>query len=97
MIYHNVLFKFTAKATDEQLQQLSSALEALPMVIPGLKFLKMRENFSNRNAGYTYMLVSGFDTMEDLKTYATHPAHTRIIEQQIKPILEELAVGDIEA
>jgi hypothetical protein len=97
MIYHNVLFKFSAQATEAQVQQLSASLEALTMVIPQIKFLKMRENFSDRNRGFTHMLASGFETLDDLKAYASHPAHVRIIEQQIKPIAEEIVVGDIEA
>jgi hypothetical protein len=96
VIYHNVLFKFKEGTSAAQIDQVSAALEALPAHIPQIKLILMRENFSDRSKGFTHMLASIFESKADLEIYAKHPEHVKVIENLIKPILQELVVGDIE-
>ncbi len=78
MIKHIVLFKLKEEiGTAEKetvMNQFKAAIEALPAVIP---FIRKIEVGLNMNPAETWhiALYSEFDNMEDLKAYATHPAH----------------------
>lgn len=78
MIKHIVLFKLKEEiGTAEKetvMNQFKVAIEALPVVIP---FIRKIEVGLNMNPAETWhiALYSEFDNMEDLKAYATHPAH----------------------
>lgn len=78
MIKHIVLFKLKEEiGTAEKetvMNQFKVAIEALPAVIP---FIRKIEVGLNMNPAETWhiALYSEFDNMEDLKAYATHPAH----------------------
>ena len=78
MIKHIVLFKLKEEigTTEKEtvMNQFKAAIEALPAVIP---FIRKIEVGLNMNPAETWhiALYSEFDNMEDLKAYATHPAH----------------------
>ncbi|NDW11516.1 Dabb family protein [Bacteroides sp. 214] len=78
MIKHIVLFKLKSEIpTDEKLiimKAFKSAIESLP---PKISIIRNIEVGLNINASETWdiALYSEFDSLEDLKTYATHPDH----------------------
>jgi hypothetical protein len=78
MVKHIVLFRLdTTKPECERArvaQEFKGRIEALPAVIP---FLRKVEVGVNINEGETWdiTLYSEFDSLEDVKAYAVHPAH----------------------
>ncbi|HIZ32629.1 MAG TPA: Dabb family protein [Candidatus Bacteroides merdigallinarum] len=78
MVKHIVLFKLKDEAPAERKMQAAhafkEAIEALPAKIP---FIRKVEVGLNINPGETWSiaLYSEFDTLEDVKAYATHPDH----------------------
>ena len=78
MVKHIVLFKLKDEfPADEKLvlmKQFKEAIEALPAKIP---FIRKVEVGLNMNPGETWSiaLYSEFDTLEDVKAYASHPDH----------------------
>ena len=74
MIRHIVMWKFKEMAEGatkaENLRKVKSLLEALPDTIP------LNENPNPKN--YDAVLVSEFDSLEDLSAYTAHPAHQEI-------------------
>ena len=78
MVKHIVLFKLKDEAPAERKMQAAhafkEAIEALPAKIP---FIRKVEVGLNINPGETWSiaLYSEFDTLEDVKVYATHPDH----------------------
>ena len=78
MVKHIVLFKLKDEAPAERKMQAAhafkEAIEALPAKIP---FIRKVEVGLNINPGETssIALYSEFDTLEDVKAYATHPDH----------------------
>ncbi|GAA4841652.1 Dabb family protein [Algivirga pacifica] len=96
MVNHTVLFKLKAEASEAQIQEMIDRLHALEETIPSLDKIHVNYNFSDRSQGHQVMLYSLFADKAALQAYAVHPAHVAVLEENIKPILEGVTVGDIE-
>lgn len=96
MINHTVLFKLKEQTTSAEKLALINALQALDSKIDVLKEIQVKENFSDRSKGFDVILFSLFETKEDLESYQVHPAHVKVVGENVKPILEDIIVADIE-
>lgn len=96
MVYHTVLFKFKEGTTAQQIEAVADGLGALKAEIPAIDFLHFGANFSDRGQGYDYLLQSGFASRTYLEEYIKHPAHVKVVQELIRPILDDLVVGDLE-
>ena len=80
MIKHIVLFQLKPfaleKEKNEVVTNFKTALENLMGVIAELKSIEVGVN-SNPNEAWDIALVTTFDSMEDLQTYAVHPEHVK--------------------
>ena len=78
MVKHIVLFKLKAEASDEAkqatAQAFKKAIEALPAVIPFIRKVEVGINI-NPAEQWNIALYSEFDTLEEVRVYAAHPAH----------------------
>ena len=73
MVKHIVLYTLKEGVEKEKaVQIIQSVLEPLVSVIPGLTHLEIRKTYQG---GMDYALYSEFESAEDLKNYAQHPAH----------------------
>ena len=81
MIRHIVMWKFKEMAEGatkaENLRKVKSLLEALPDTIPFIRRMEVHLN-ENPPKNYDAVLVSEFDSLEDLSAYTAHPAHQEI-------------------
>ena len=80
MIQHIVMFKFKetaqGKTKAENLQEAKERMMALRDQIPQIQGMEVRfaaEGSAPTN--YDYILISQFNTMEELEIYQKHPAH----------------------
>ncbi|NUQ82027.1 MAG: Dabb family protein [Bacteroidetes bacterium] len=96
MIYHTVLFKWKPDSPAAKIRLAVDALNGLQGKVPSLKMISAGENFSERSAGFSHLLVSTFLTRNDLQAYQVHPDHQKVVTEFIRPILAELVVGDVE-
>ncbi|MEH0155515.1 Dabb family protein [Limibacter armeniacum] len=96
MINHTVLFKIKPEASEAQVKQMIDNLLALKNEITEIEAIHIGENFSDRSQGHDLMLYTLFKDKDALGKYAVHPAHVAVLEQDIKPILAGITVGDIE-
>ena len=96
MIEHVVLFKFKPDTPDATIAEISTELTQLKSHIPEIKYLTFGENFSNRSKGFNYGLVSRFDNRNDLDTYQKHTEHVRVVNNNIKPVLDDIVAVDYE-
>lgn len=96
MIQHIVLFKLKPFQNESEkaakLQEIKLALELLPEVISELKLLEVRINV-NPSEEYDISLVTEFECMNDLKTYANHPEHLAVAAI-IREVMERRACVD---
>ena len=75
MIKHVVMWKFKPGTEAEQ-EKFLSGLRGLLGVIPQIKEQEVGVNKGENN--YDAVLVSLFDTMEDLAAYQTDPRHVAV-------------------
>lgn len=93
MITHIVMWKFKA-GEEESMHRFLDALQALNGVIPQIRDMKVRVSV-NKNNAYDAVLISRFDSMEDLEAYKVDPRHVAV-SQLCKSIREDRAAIDIE-
>jgi len=74
---HVVLFKFKETSSEEDIQQVEAAFNALPSKIALIKDYEWGTNNSpeNLNKGLTHCYFLTFDSEADRDTYLTHPDH----------------------
>ena len=82
MIRHVVMWKFKenaeGKTREENMAIVRERLFALPAIIPEIKFMQIGRDVSRTEMSYDMMLVTRFDSLEDLHTYKVHPAHVEV-------------------
>ena len=94
MLEHIVLFKFQKDASQEKVDAVMHQLRELPKSIDAIVQLSCGPNFSDRSQGFDYALRVQLRDKEGLETYRTHPAHVSVLENTIKPILENILAVD---
>ncbi len=80
MIRHIVFFKLKDNSKANK-QRIKDVILPLKEKIDVIKFYQVGINFSNEERAYDLALVSDFDSIEDLKSYAAHPEHLEVISQ----------------
>lgn len=80
MIRHIVMFKFkdfaNGKTKAENLEEAKARMLALKGQIPELGDMQVLFGAQGQApANYDYILISDFDTLEQLEAYQRHPAH----------------------
>ena len=76
MVKHIVLFKLNVEEPERTklINDFRDAVMALPEVIDIIRHIEVSHNI-NPAEQYDIALNSSFDTLADVSTYATHPAH----------------------
>lgn len=93
MIVHIVMFKFNEENKEENLLIVKSALEGLASKIPMLNMIEVGIDFNKSERAFDLSLYSTFDNKDDLKAYAVHPEHLKVVEL-IKKVTTESKVVD---
>ncbi len=96
MIKHVVMWKFKTEVTDADKLEMKRQLESLKGVVPMLVDIEVGLNFSDCPPAKDMVLYTVFQTLEDLRAYAAHPAHVKVVEF-VKPLVSERAVVDFYA
>lgn len=93
------MFKLTEFATpaDKQakMQEIKTGLEALIDKIDVLRMIRVDFNVNPEEA-WDVILTTELDSLEDVKTYATHPEHVAISKGIIGPVKADRACVDYE-
>ncbi|MBQ7634896.1 MAG: Dabb family protein [Bacteroidaceae bacterium] len=98
MISHTVMFRLRTDLSDAERLQAAVTfkrdIEALPALIPTIRSIRVGLNI-NPAEQWHICLVSEFDTLSDVATYAAHPAHVSAAAR-LKPAVAERACADCE-
>lgn len=78
MIRHVVMWKFKEENKEANMQHAREILFALQPVIPELRRMEIGFDISGTEMSYDMMLLTEFDSVEDMKTYAVHPEHLKV-------------------
>lgn len=98
MVKHIVIFKLKDEIVPEEklaiMNRFKAAIEALPAKISCIRKIEVGLNI-NPEETWNIALYSEFDSLEDVKTYATHPEHL-IAGKIIADAKENRACADYE-
>lgn len=75
MIKHIVMWKFKEN-TEKEMNEFLDGLKALENQIDVIKSMQVGKNIDNDE--YDAILISEFESLEDLQKYKTDPRHVRV-------------------
>ncbi len=82
MIEHIVMWKFKDYAEgatkQENIVKVKTMLEALPEKIDFIREMQVNINVNPKESMYDAVLISAFDSLEDVEKYRVHPEHKKI-------------------
>ena len=93
MVVHIVFFKFQEENKGSNIQKVKVMLEDLVEKIPSLLSMEVGVNFTQSSRAFDMSLYSTFNSEADLKIYATHADHLKVLEF-IKSVVVETKVVD---
>ncbi len=76
MIKHVVMWKFKENE-EENMEKFLKGLNDLKEIIPEIKNMETGININPKNE-YDAILISEFETMEDLEKYKNNPEHVKV-------------------
>ncbi len=79
MIVHIVIFQFKDENKEANIAKTKEMLEALISKIGPLQKMEVGIDFNHSERAFDLSLYSTFACEEDLKAYATHPAHLEVV------------------
>ncbi|KAK1924242.1 hypothetical protein DB88DRAFT_489569 [Papiliotrema laurentii] len=95
-IVHIVLFKLKAAANEEGFKTAQNAISALKQV-PGAEVMHLGPPAIDARAkGFNWGLYSVFTDRAALDTYAVSEAHVKVVENNVKPNIEDILAYDFE-
>ena len=97
MIKHIVAWRI-ADGEDKaaRAEAIKKNLEALKDKIDVLVDIEVGLNFNTTEAASDVVLVSTFNSREDLETYQEHPEHKAVGQSYVRPYVKERRVVDYE-
>jgi putative stress responsive A/B barrel domain protein len=94
MVKHVVMWKMKEGQNDPMIKKaMKENLEALNGEIKEIKSLVFYTDLEETST-HDVILVSEFESMEDLQSYAKHPKHVHVAETYIKPYVENRVCAD---
>ncbi len=91
MLNHIVTWIVKEENKEASCKRIKEMLEALPAMIPELKFLQVGIN--ENGEAYDLILLTRFDSYDDWKTYDVHPEHQKV-RAFVKTVTESRVVVD---
>ena len=89
------MWKFKEENKKENMEHAREILFALKPVITELRRMEIGFDFSGTEMSYDMMLLTEFDSVADMKTYAVHPEHLKV-SAFIRSVIESRIVLDCE-
>ena len=86
MIRHVVVMTWKPEATEEQKQEVSTALATLPPLLKGLLNYSFGHDAGMADGNASFAVVADFEGAESYLAYRTHPAHLDVINRVSAPI-----------
>lgn len=95
MIKHVVMWTFKDEVPESDKLEMKRKLESLKGVVPTLIDIEVGLDVVGSDASKDMVLYSEFNSLDDLKAYAEHPEHLKVVGF-VKPLVCERAVVDYE-
>ena len=99
MIRHIVMWKFKdcaeGKSKEENMQIVQEKLYALVSIIPEIKRMEIGSDLTHSEASMDLVLLTEFDNVDALRTYAEHPEHL-LVSGYVRKVIDRRVVIDCE-
>ncbi len=99
MIRHVVMWKLKksaeGKSKEENMQIIRDSLYALPAQIPEIKRMEIGFDVKHTDMSMDMLLLTEFNDLDDLATYADHPEHLKV-SGYVRKVIETRVVLDCE-
>ena len=99
MIKHIVMWKFKesaeGKTREENMTFVKDSLYALVGVIDEIKKMEIGFDITHSDMSMDLVLLTEFETVEAMKTYAVHPEHVKV-STYVRKVIESRVVLDYE-
>ncbi len=99
MIRHVVMWKLKdeaeGKSRAENMEWIREHLYALCPIIPQIKRMEIGLDITGSDMSMDLMLLTEFDSVADMKTYAEHPEHLKV-SGYVRKVIETRVVLDCE-
>ena len=96
MVRHIVMWKFKEEAEgltkQENLLKVRNMLEALPEKIDFIRRMEVHLNENDNGKNFDAVLISEFDSLDDVRRYRLHPDHVIISEYVSRVRLDRASV-----
>jgi len=79
MIVHIVMLKFKEENKAQNIKTVAQKLNDLVKKIDVLNSMEVGVDFNGSERAFDLSLYSTFESKENLKTYATHPEHLKVL------------------
>ncbi|MBE6667283.1 MAG: Dabb family protein [Ruminococcaceae bacterium] len=99
MIRHVVMWKFKNEAEGktklENMEWVREHLYALVPIIPEIKRMEIGFDITGSDMSMDLMLLTEFDSVEEMKIYANHEEHLKV-SKYVRSVIESRVVLDCE-
>lgn len=96
MINHFVLFKFKSGTSAKHIDEFCTRMLELRQRIPEIRKLEIGADILQEKRSWDLLLMMQFSSIDALRRYQMHPAHTEVAEFN-NPHLADVAAIDYEA
>ncbi len=87
MFHHVVVFSWRDGTTQEQVSAVAAVLAELPEQIPAIRRYEFGPDAGLDQANADFAVVAAFEDIGGYLVYRDHPAHRKVIEDYINPIV----------
>ena len=88
---HIALFRFAEGTTPEQVAEIDAALARLPDEIPELRAYVFGADLALAPTTWDYGVVADVADADAYAVYRDHPAHRRVVDEVVAPVITERA------
>ncbi len=96
MFRHVALFRWSAPVDDATRASVEAALGALPHAIGTVRAYAFGPDAGVNTGNFDFAVVADFDDRESYVVYRDHPAHQRVLEEVLAPLVTERAAVQLE-
>lgn len=92
---HVVMFRWRSGTPESQLAALERALAELPRQVAEIRRYRFGRDAGAVSGNFDFAIVADFADRAAWQRYVDHPAHQKLITEQIRPILAERAATQL--
>jgi hypothetical protein len=96
VLRHVVCLTVRAGTPDAAVADLVAALRTLPGLIPEIRRYDVGADLGLADGNADIVILAEFDDADAWRRYQAHPAHTRVITELVRPIVEHRLASQVE-